>query len=150
MFLIIQYFKLVMINKTVRMGLCKAMLSDQIEALYFCLCLYLNLFLVDEVLCKECDKSNAASLLTIIIAFRVCPFPIIHYLTFRECFWKVGGASRITLQSNLLRKFLNYSEEARLHVDESKLIMAMSRDINDLVADGVCKIVPLISALTRL
>jgi len=54
------------------------------------------------------------------------------------------------LQANLLRKFLNYDEESRALINESKLTMAMSRDVGELVGQAFCKIPRVVSALTRL
>merc|ERR1719197_1246566 len=56
----------------------------------------------------------------------------------------------MTLQANLLRKYLSYDEGSMAQIDESKLIMAMTRDAFDLVQNAFCKIPRLISALIRL
>merc|ERR1712226_165559 len=56
----------------------------------------------------------------------------------------------MTLQANLLRKFLAYNAESLAEIDESRLLMAMSRDVTDLVTFAFCRIAPLVAIVTRL
>lgn len=44
--------------------------------------------------------------LVLVLAFKVLPYPLLHWFEYRALSWKVAGTSRDTLQSNLLRKFL--------------------------------------------
>lgn len=151
--LLIEYIKMNYQDPVVRLGTIKALLAEQVESIYFVMCLFLNLYMVDFVLCEDpeiCDPDQAAGLLFLIVLFRVAPFPILHWLDYRTVFWKIQGASRKTLQANLLRKFLNYDERSRTEVNESKLAMAVSRDAGELVKEGYCNIIPLGSSLIRL
>jgi len=148
--LLVEYFRMNLRNPVIKKGVVKTLLCDQFENLYFILCLFLNLYLVDGVLCEECDSSAAGRNLIFIGLLRLLPFPIIHFMNFRQVYWKVGGTSRMTIQSNLLRKYLGYDDVSLQEADESKLIMAMSRDATSLVHEAFCRLTPLISTLFRL
>ena len=64
------------------------------------------------------------------------PFGLKHYLDYRKCFWKIGGASRKRLQVLLMRKFFNYTEDSRKKVKVEALVMGMTRDVNDIVTNA--------------
>ncbi len=51
----------------------------------------------------------------------------------------VAGLSRRTLQKNLLRKFLNYTEAVRGQISEGDVNMAMMRDVHEVVDCGFMK-----------
>eukprot|EP00441_Pelagodinium_beii_P046865 CAMPEP_0197622862 /NCGR_PEP_ID=MMETSP1338-20131121/2984_1 /TAXON_ID=43686 ORGANISM="Pelagodinium beii, Strain RCC1491" /NCGR_SAMPLE_ID=MMETSP1338 /ASSEMBLY_ACC=CAM_ASM_000754 /LENGTH=930 /DNA_ID=CAMNT_0043192633 /DNA_START=111 /DNA_END=2903 /DNA_ORIENTATION=+ len=144
------FFRMNLKNKTVRSGVMKTLIADQVGNAYFILVLYLNLWMVDGVLCESCDRSVATSNLLLVMALRFLPFPLIHWMEYREQFWRVGGATRLTLQSNLLRKYLAYDAESLQAMDETKLILAMTRDAQELAKDAFGKLAPVITALTRL
>ena len=55
------------------------------------------------------------------------------YLDYQKSFWKIGGASRKRLQVLLMRKFFNYTDESRTKVKVEALVMAMTRDVSDIV-----------------
>lgn len=139
-----------MANETVRRGVIKSLICDQVDMLYFLIGLFLNMYLVDFVLCSDCDKDRAPMLLGLVVLLRFAPFPLIHYLDFRQCHWKIGGASRKHLQTNLLRKYLNYNESSRQQVDESVVVLSILTDSKELSSKGVCKIVELVSSIFRL
>lgn len=145
-----EYFKMNYKNKVVRRGLRRQVLCEQLENVYFVMCLFLDLWMVDYVLCPECDLSNASMKLYMIMVLRTVPAIFIHFAEFRSKYWKVGGASRMTLQSNLLRKYLAYDEVSLAKIDPSKLILAMQRDAGDIVQDAFCKIPKLISCSIKL
>eukprot|EP00930_Biecheleria_cincta_P025922 TRINITY_DN18372_c0_g1_i1.p1 TRINITY_DN18372_c0_g1~~TRINITY_DN18372_c0_g1_i1.p1 ORF type:complete len:939 (-),score=139.61 TRINITY_DN18372_c0_g1_i1:49-2865(-) len=151
------YFMTNLRNKTVRTGLLKSVLADQFGNLNFILGLFLQLMLIDRILCAACIERNEGlwgmdteTSLFIVVIFKVALFPIMHWLSYREAFWKVGGATRMTLQSNLLRKYLSYDIHSLQNCSESRLVLAITRDSRDLAADAFCQIPALIAALTRL
>lgn len=148
--LLVEYFKMNYRNPIVRRGLIKTIVADQVGNLNFILRLFLDLWMVDYVLCEDCDTDKASFNLQIIVFLRLAPYVLVHWLQFRAVGWKVGGTSRMTLQANLLRKYLSYDECSMAVVDESKLIMAMTRDAFDIVHSAFCKIPTLLSALTKL
>merc|ERR1719162_1518788 len=51
----------------------------------------------------------------------------------------IAGASRIHLQANLLRKFLNYKEEHRSNLSVGDVTMSMVRDATEVVNSGFMK-----------
>lgn len=80
----------------------------------------------------------------------VIPMFMVHFLEFREVYFKIGGTSRKTLQGNLVRKFLNYDESSRAQLGPSDLIMGMTRDTQSLVHDGYMQLFPLAQNLGKL
>merc|ERR1719191_2431389 len=78
------------------------------------------------------------------------PFIVLHVFDYRKADWKVGGAARKALQTALVRKFLNYSEESRAKLAEGDLVMATTVDVPDLVNKGYMKALILLKALGSL
>jgi len=154
------------------------LVSDQITNVYFILKLYIGKTVIDRVLrvwdakkpdlgchprdgnvyfhtfvdCPDDPLDTAAKqpLLIISALLIVLPFFLIHFLNYREVFFKIGGTSRKILQGNLVRKFLNYDESARAQMGPSDLIMAMTRDTQSLVHDGYMQLFPLAQNLGKL
>lgn len=100
--------------------------------------------------CPRGDPGATMSLLILFMCLFIAPFILLHYFDYRRNFWKLGGSSLKTLQSNLLQKFLNYNEESRSSLKNSDLMMAINRDSFDLVRDGYVQLFPLVWSLTRL
>jgi len=137
-----EYFKLNRSNPVVRSGTIKMILVDQLANLYFLLKLFMNVYLVDYVLSPDkaaedlfLIHSKGGSLVLLLVA-TIVPFALLYYLDQRKFSWKVAGTSRSILQKSLLRKFLNYSEESRMTIDNGDLVMAMTRDAFKVVHDG--------------
>eukprot|EP00928_Gymnodinium_smaydae_P036970 TRINITY_DN25742_c0_g5_i2.p1 TRINITY_DN25742_c0_g5~~TRINITY_DN25742_c0_g5_i2.p1 ORF type:complete len:958 (+),score=133.43 TRINITY_DN25742_c0_g5_i2:84-2957(+) len=145
-----EFFKMNMRSKVVRTGVLKTLMADLFENSYFMLTLFLNLYMVDFVLCDSCDADAVQQGIIMIVVLRLLPFPVLHFLIYREAFWKVGGATRQCLQSNLLRKYLNYDTASLAHVDESRLVLALTRDSSELASDAFCRLPKMMAALTRL
>jgi len=150
-----EYFRMNFKNKVVRRGTIKCLVVDQIKNLYFILRIFLNLYLIDFILAEDADEEslllkNKERELIMVMAFMVGPFFLVHFSDYSRVFWKVGGVSRKTLQGNLLRKFLNYNEDARRAVKHSDLLMAITRDTPRLVKNGFCQLVPLAQNFTQL
>lgn len=148
--LLIEYFKMNLKNKIVKKGIAKTMLADCVSNFYFVICMFLDLYMIDYVLCDECSIDSVDSSLAMIVFCRVLPIPLMHWLSYRKSFWKVGGASRHTLQSNILRKYLSYDSASLAEMNASKLILAMTRDSTEIVNNAFCQIPKVVSALARL
>jgi len=144
--LVKEYFKLNWENKVVRAGSKKMFCLDQMHNLYFLGKLFMSVWLVELILAGD----NNFGTLGIIAMLTIVPFAVLHYIDFRELSWKVGGASRMFLQKALLRKFLNYSEDARIELVGGDLIMAMTRDVQTLVGDGYVKALELEKSVSQL
>lgn len=147
--LLIEYVKFNLESSVTRRGVIKSVLVDVIKSCYVLLKLLCNLYLVDKILGKK--KPEMAEIHLVMIAvFVTVPFFLIHFLDFRKTTWKVGGSSRGKLQSFLLRKFLNYSQEVRQKLSSADLIMAVTRDVTETVHDGFMKVLSLLSSVMNL
>jgi hypothetical protein len=145
------FFKLIWRNPVVRKGLIKTALNDQCRNVYFILSLFLRLYMIDYVLCPDtCDPNAATQGLMLIVILYLAPFPLLHWMEYREAYWKVGGATRASLQCNLLRKYLAYDLMSLQDINESELTLAMTRDSFELAANAVGKLPGLIGTLIRL
>eukprot|EP00931_Biecheleriopsis_adriatica_P073707 TRINITY_DN47940_c0_g1_i1.p1 TRINITY_DN47940_c0_g1~~TRINITY_DN47940_c0_g1_i1.p1 ORF type:complete len:956 (-),score=186.84 TRINITY_DN47940_c0_g1_i1:93-2960(-) len=145
-----EYFMMNLRNATVRKGIIKSVLADQMSNIYFVMELFLNLYLIDFVLCETCNADDAPRALVIIVLLKIIPYCAVHQCDYSQLFWKVGGTSRMTLQANLLRKFLNYDDDARAEVADTKLVMAIMNDVIELAGKGFGSVKPLITNFTRL
>ena len=59
-----------------------------------------------------------------------------HIIDDRKCYMGLGGGSRKFLQEMLLRKFFNYDIDSRELVGIQDLVMAMVRDVHEVVHNG--------------
>mmetsp|Transcript_55323 Transcript_55323/g.101379 ORF Transcript_55323/g.101379 Transcript_55323/m.101379 type:complete len:867 (-) Transcript_55323:87-2687(-) len=143
-----EYISLNWKNRVVKKGTIKMFFCDAFENLYFFSKLNMNVYLVDKILKGDVDKPNIPLLM--VVASLLVPFLIDHILDFRRLTWKVGGASRATLQRALVRKFLNYSEESRATLESSDLQMAMNVHVPDLVANGYGKMIVLVKLFGKI
>eukprot|EP00931_Biecheleriopsis_adriatica_P031987 TRINITY_DN18707_c0_g1_i5.p1 TRINITY_DN18707_c0_g1~~TRINITY_DN18707_c0_g1_i5.p1 ORF type:complete len:918 (-),score=98.31 TRINITY_DN18707_c0_g1_i5:25-2778(-) len=151
--LMIEYFRMNIKNPTVWHGTVKTLLSDTMRNLAFVMNLFLDMWMVDYVLCSDeskCPPSSVPSSLILIVLLKAMTFPLDHYLRYRKEFWKVCGASRMLLQSNLLRKYLSYDEKSLSEVKASRLILAMTKDSPALVEQGFNQVPKLVRILVRL
>jgi ABC-type multidrug transport system fused ATPase/permease subunit len=166
--LIREYFKFnYKSSPLVRRRSIQQVVGDQLINLYTILQLYIGKLVLDKVLkvdgCPKgegvffdslvaCPESRAQkiSLLCICAFVMVVPFTLVHYLDFRQVFFKLGGSSRKTIQGHLMRKFLNYDERVRCQLGSADLIMAMTRDTENVVHNGYMQCFPLIQTIGRL
>jgi len=144
-----EYCKMNLLDPVVRQGVLKNFLIDLFANLYFIMELFLDLYLIDQTLCATCDPEGAGAKLTMICILRLLPCPLMHYFEYRKAYWKVGGTSRLLIQSNLLRKYLSYDERSLLEVSESSLILALTRDTSLLVEKGFGSLAKMVSDSTR-
>lgn len=135
--LLIDYFKLNFHHPVVRRGTIKMMGIGLFHNLFFFQQLVLNVYLVDKILKGKVSRPLTELVLTSLSL--LVPFFMLHVLEIRRLKWKIGGASRATLQKALIRKFLNYDEESRSELKRSDLVMAMTRDVPSLVHEGYVK-----------
>eukprot|EP00746_Dinoflagellata_sp_MGD_P005561 gnl/MRDRNA2_/MRDRNA2_110787_c0_seq1.p1 gnl/MRDRNA2_/MRDRNA2_110787_c0~~gnl/MRDRNA2_/MRDRNA2_110787_c0_seq1.p1 ORF type:complete len:929 (-),score=162.28 gnl/MRDRNA2_/MRDRNA2_110787_c0_seq1:115-2901(-) len=158
-----EYFKMNVRNPVVKKATYKMLIYGQAGNLYFIFQLILTQQLIDKVL-GECegevlglidcpavdDKEARFDLLILFMLLFILPYGFVHLFDYRRNFWKLGGASRKTLQSNLLRKFLNYDEDSRSNVNNSEILMAINRDSPALVTQGYLQLFPLCWSFSRL
>jgi len=146
-----EYWKVNFSNPVVKRGTLKIFMMDACNNLYLLLSLFVNVYLVDNILKKcseelrmkgtprseECD--NAEVQLMALAALLIVPYAGLHYIEFRKTTWKVGGASRAKLQNALLCKYQNYSQQSRSRIEKAELMMAMTRDCPAIVQEGYVK-----------
>eukprot|EP00928_Gymnodinium_smaydae_P016356 TRINITY_DN1611_c0_g2_i1.p1 TRINITY_DN1611_c0_g2~~TRINITY_DN1611_c0_g2_i1.p1 ORF type:complete len:1123 (-),score=239.49 TRINITY_DN1611_c0_g2_i1:90-3059(-) len=178
--LLVEYWKLNFFgNPVVRSGSIKTVLVDLLHNLKFLLRLFINVYLVDNVLALGSFEDGAGDIsagdsgcggsyrlrrllvsgaawtsasikLWMITAAMVLPFAALHVLDYKKASWKVGGASRMTLQSSLLRRFLHYDEASRCEIKGSDLFLAITTDATDIVHVGYMSVFKLLRSLGQL
>eukprot|EP00930_Biecheleria_cincta_P096259 TRINITY_DN88131_c0_g1_i1.p1 TRINITY_DN88131_c0_g1~~TRINITY_DN88131_c0_g1_i1.p1 ORF type:complete len:879 (+),score=147.93 TRINITY_DN88131_c0_g1_i1:104-2740(+) len=153
--LLIEYWKFNWLNPVVRRGTWKMMLVEQVHNLYFMMNLFLNVYLIDYILdlTKSEDillSSERRTELLLVVLIRLIPFALLHFLDYTKLTWKVGGASRMSLQRSMLRRYLNYTEESRSSLEHGDVIMAIARDAVTLAADGYAVLIPLSRSIGQL
>merc|ERR1711918_161728 len=89
------------------------------------------------------DVEGRTVKLVLIACALTLPTALKHHLDYRRNFWKVGGASRNTLQANLLRKYLANDVTSRAWVRESFPVQTPQKDAVELVADGYLQTFPI-------
>jgi ABC-type multidrug transport system fused ATPase/permease subunit len=71
----------------------------------------------------------------------ILPMVLMHCIDQYKCYLCIPGEARKNLQANLLRKFMNYKEDIRQQIQPSEIIMAMVRDVVELVDKGYMKVI---------
>jgi hypothetical protein len=143
--LLFEYFKMNINRPGIRSATIKIMLVDQVRNLLNLVNLLLNVYLVDDVLRREKATwlVDSVTWLWILFSFRTTGILLLHYLDYRKIGLRVGGKSRMTLQKALVRKYLNYDSQSRANVDQSGVLMAVSRDAAALVEQGYNNVIRL-------
>jgi ABC-type multidrug transport system fused ATPase/permease subunit len=119
----------------VREGSKKIIISEQFHSLY-AIGLVFIMYSVVSTLTSSRSSGEKMDNLTLLAAGWIFPVCIKHYLDYAKQFWKVGGTMRSKLQLLLLKKFLNYTDDSRCHVEIETLLMAMVRDVSECVSEG--------------
>ncbi|CAK8988044.1 unnamed protein product [Durusdinium trenchii] len=157
-----EYLKLNFRNDTVRRGTIKMLMALQCHHLYGILRLFLSVLLVDKVFKggEEFPSEPPQSLsdflhsrpgmLVCVMCGMLVPFAFLHYLDYVSMTWRVGGASRAQLLSALVRRLLHYDVSSRIDIKQGAEIMAMSKDVEDIVQNGYMGVLEIISHLQNL
>jgi len=103
--------------------------------------------LVSEVLLVPGNRTYTAIVVGLIY---VTPFVLLHCIDIKKLAFGVAGAMRARLQTNLLRKFLNYRESHRAKISMGDFQMIMVRDVTEVVDFGYMKIFPTIAIIGKL
>lgn len=153
--LLVEYWKFNWQNPVVRRGTRKMILVEQVHNLYFLMNLFLNVYLIDYILnlSRPIDillTSERHTDLLLVVVAKLIPFALLHLLDYQKLTWKVGGSSRMALQTSMLRRYLNYTEESRSSLEHGDIIMAMARDSDSLAADGYAVLVSLSKSIGQL
>ena len=136
--LLFDYMKMNAQNPVIRLGTIKLLITSQYKNLSDLLRLYISVFLIDQILdppSESHERSHIMELeaatfgqlnrhvgLIVIGLTYLLLFACEHYLDYLGGCFHIGGSSRNILQSNLMRKFLNYTEESRTEVSSGGLL----------------------------
>merc|ERR1719247_1201805 len=153
--LMIEYFKMNFKNRVVRRGTLRCFYADAAKNMLFISLLTLRVLMINNIFMpvlsgeKEWTEAQMSLLFGITLCFFV-PDHLIHVLDFRRNYWKVGGASRKTLQANLMRKYMSYTNEVRDKVDIGMVILTLYKGIPELTDKGYSGIFAIVKNLTLL
>eukprot|EP00930_Biecheleria_cincta_P030590 TRINITY_DN21191_c0_g1_i1.p1 TRINITY_DN21191_c0_g1~~TRINITY_DN21191_c0_g1_i1.p1 ORF type:complete len:896 (-),score=185.99 TRINITY_DN21191_c0_g1_i1:76-2763(-) len=154
--LLAAYFRLNFMDPVVKIGTLKILLKELLFHLYEIIRLLLSVYLVDYVLKHEhaaaelwIVKDREGSLI-VISAIMLVPNIALHYLTWLTPSWRVAGVSRQMLQSAMIRRFLHYNEQSKVDLDVGNLIVAVTKDVPELVLMGYMNILTIASDLMKL
>ena len=138
--LLSEFYKRCWTLPVVRKGGKKMLLIDLLHNVFFVWQLVLNVYLVDNVLGDVVSSSEVylehVEMAVLLGGLNFLPLVILNVLDLNKCWYGVGGAARKDLQVNLLRKYLNYTESARLRVGTSGFIEAINRHVVEVVDGG--------------
>jgi len=154
--LLAAYFRLNFEDPVVKAGTLKILLKSLLFHIYDIMRLLISVYLVDYVLKHEHAaeellfvKDREGSLI-LISAFILVPNILLHYLDWLTPSWRVAGVSRKILQSALIRRFLHYNEQSKVDLDVGNLIVAVTKDVPELVLMGYMNILTICSDLMKL
>jgi len=132
---------------------------DQMDNLYLYWMLFAKTFLVNTIFGHQAtttdsflgswDGSNRVLAARILGVCFFLPLVLIHIWDAVKIQIDLKGHTQVFLQKSLFRKYLNYSEESRLHVSASKMSTAVMHDVEEL-AGGYTAAIGISKRLGRL
>lgn len=150
--LFVEYCKMGLRDRTIRRPAVKCLIYDQIQNLNLIFFLLIKLYLIDIILnADETGFIDSDSTLLVAVASAMIAAQLatsatsIHRVSLR-----IGGKSRMKLQSNLLRKFLNYDECLRSTVGLSDLMLSITHHSPELVNNGFLVMFDLLQELGKM
>ena len=144
-----EFLKICLQNTVAYRGSCKILAAHQ----YYSFVVILNIFIMLNVVATLTGTSYTTaekeSRVLVLGLLWVIPLVGSHTLAFKQQFWGVLGSLKLQFNVLLLRKFLNYTDEARDRVATETLLLAMTRDVTDSVSKGFIEAVNLVGTLSR-
>ena len=139
-----EFCRLQLQDPVVRTNSIVFVISGLITNILFCLKMLSTMYLLDFILTDNADERSVLDALDqdlgktfalkIIIAMILFDAGVVHLIDYSLfSYFPIAGRSRKTLQSALVRKFLNFDDDARMAFPEADLVMALVRDIPDVV-----------------
>jgi len=131
------------------------LMFDQIPNLRLLLKIFMLEYMVDNVFNDEVPPDELIVMSTkrseaYLIAFLlVSTMLLLHVWEKVKCRLDIKGRSTLFLRSNLIRKFMNYTEESRLTVDTARVQVAMLEDVDEM-AGGYQAVLDLIRAFGKI
>jgi ABC-type multidrug transport system fused ATPase/permease subunit len=155
--LLIEYLKLQWDSPPIKKGSIKLVVVGQMQNLYFMLKLFMQMYLLKNVLSNADNvEDDIGALMSkhfsliCIAAMTVIPFAVTHFLEWHKFEWKVGGMSRTILQKAILRKYLTCDKTAKNNLADGLLIMGISRDTLHLVSSGYMGFIAVLNTIGSL
>lgn len=148
--LYIDYVKICWQDPVIWYGSITMFLVDLLHIVYDGLQLLTNVYIVDKILKNDdlMESPEQATLqLCICAMLKLGPTILLHLLEYRKPTWKVPGRCRAFLQNALFRKFLDYDDCSRAKHQPGSTIMAETRDVQTVVADGYLSTLSLAKAV---
>eukprot|EP00971_Amphidinium_carterae_P018091 356781-Amphidinium_carterae.1 len=99
----------------------------------------------DELLVMSTKKSEAYLIAFLLVSTML----LLHVWEKAKCCLDIRGRSTLFLRSNLIRKFMNYTEESRLTVDTARVQVAMLEDVDEM-AGGFQAVLDLVRAFGKI
>jgi len=134
-----EYFKFNFDNWFIKVGTIKRFFSVQVHNVYFLMQLFTNTFIVDEVLNGGENEARELCLLAVMMCWTL-PVFLMHYLDYSSLNFGVSSTSRYLLQHNILCRYMHYDATTLVHVPESDLLSALTRDSYGAVHEGYMNI----------
>merc|ERR1719272_2357863 len=132
--LMVEYFKMNFKNSVVHTGSVKWVLTDVFNNGIVMFCLVARVWMINSLFMPVLEGQEEWSpdktvLLGMLSLSFILPQFFMHYLDYRRTQWKVGGASRKLMQSNLMRKFMAYSPQSLADTDHGLVILVLFKEI---------------------
>lgn len=148
-----EYILMNLRQPVIRSGAWKMVILGQLHNMHTFSNLVTFVYVLDYVLDRDNDEflcgSRQQSLFFAVLALLV-PMAILYYLDIQSHSFHIGSSSRRMLQRALLRRFMNFSAQAREQLMPGQMITAMTRDIEYLVSSGFMSIFKMTTLLGQL
>eukprot|EP00747_Dinoflagellata_sp_TGD_P156422 gnl/TRDRNA2_/TRDRNA2_177661_c6_seq1.p1 gnl/TRDRNA2_/TRDRNA2_177661_c6~~gnl/TRDRNA2_/TRDRNA2_177661_c6_seq1.p1 ORF type:complete len:903 (+),score=134.69 gnl/TRDRNA2_/TRDRNA2_177661_c6_seq1:44-2710(+) len=153
--LFLEFLKMFTANPVIRRGMLKTFLVDQVHNLVYLLGLFMNVYLVDYILrpSRSADEvffGDKRACLMLIVLLNLGPFGLLYFLDMSKFTFRVGGTSRETLQTNILRSVLFYTRASRDQVKDAEVVLAISQDCISVVSDGLNQVLAFAKSVGQL
>lgn len=143
--LLIEYCKMNLNYPRIRRGVLHLLIIGQLENLHCIWNFFVRLVVIDVVLESGTAEASTGKMWQLLLAgvAIIVPQCVMYYADTLKTGLRLAGQCRTILQTNILRKFLNYEENVRSTIRGSDLIMAVTHDSPELVTMGFLKFLDL-------
>jgi len=155
MALMFEYFRLNATSEGLGWRTALCMILNQMHNIYLFLTLYVNVYLVDVLFNNDPAKESRLIVPSkngtamVIGVMYIMPMFVLHFWDYRKKLLDISGLSREFLQTNLFRKYLNYSEQSRLTAPPSLMQVAIVQDSTEVV-EGYMAILSVVQSIGKL
>jgi ABC-type multidrug transport system fused ATPase/permease subunit len=114
----------------------------------------LSVYFVDHVLDPPSDggkrQYSRAQLAVLVGLAHALPVFLLKHLKELKAWFGVGGAARKSLQVDMMRKFLNFTEASRDRIGAAGFTEALIRDAVEVVDNGYMQLIALVASLGKI